>query len=184
MNIPNKLTVLRVILIPVFMLLYMTPSETVFSLFGAAVSWTTLWALIIFALASATDWLDGYLARKNGIVTNFGKFMDPLADKLLVTGALCCMVARGVCGAWVAMIILAREFIVTGLRLVAVSEGIVIAAGKLGKLKTVIQLITILVAIILGKTLLVDILFYISAFITAWSGIVYIVSNKSVFAQK
>ena len=180
MNIPNKLTVVRVLLIPVFMILYLIPSETVILVAGLEISWNMLCAGLVFILASVTDWLDGYIARKNSIVTNFGKFMDPLADKLLVTAALCCMLENGICPSWVVMIILAREFIVTGLRLIAASEGIVIAAGKAGKLKTVIQLITVIAAIFTGKNGVVDILFYISALITALSGIIYIVQNKQL----
>lgn len=180
MNLPNKLTVIRVLLIPVFMILYLVPTETVVTVFGFSISWNMLCAGFVFILASVTDWMDGYIARKNSIVTNFGKFMDPLADKLLVAAALCCMLERCICPAWVVMVILAREFIVTGLRLVAASEGVVIAAGMAGKLKTVIQLITMITAIFTGKNIVVDIMFYISALITAVSGIIYIVQNRKI----
>ena len=169
MNLPNKLTVIRILLVPLFMIFYMMDSYT-FKIISA----------VIFILASLTDWADGYIARKNGLITNFGKFMDPLADKLLVVGALCCMLQSGIVNVWIVMIILAREFIVTGLRLVAASEGVVIAAGKLGKLKTFVQMITIILAIFFGKRLFIDILFYISAFLTALSGIVYIVQNRNL----
>ena len=181
MNLPNKLTIFRVFLIPVFMILYLVPSGTSFTIGNIAVTVNNMLAAIVFIVASVTDFLDGHIARKNNIVTNFGKFMDPLADKLLVTAAICCMLEKGICPAWIVVIILAREFIVTGLRLIAASEGIVIAAGKLGKLKTVIQLLTIIVAIFMGKNIAVDILFYISAFITALSGTVYIIQNKQLF---
>lgn len=181
MNLPNKLTVLRVILIPVFMILYLVPSDTVLSVGNFAVTLNCILAAAVFAIASVTDFLDGHIARKNNIVTNFGKFMDPLADKLLVTAAICCLLEKGICASWVVVVILAREFIVTGMRLIAASDGIVIAAGKLGKVKTVIQLITIIVALIFGKNIVVDILFYISAFITALSGTVYIINNKNLF---
>ena len=180
MNLPNKLTVVRVLLIPVFMILYLIPSETVVTFLGISIPWNILCAGLVYILASVTDWMDGYIARKNSIVTNFGKFMDPLADKLLVTAALCCMLEKGICSSWVVMIILAREFIVTGLRLIAASEGVVIAAGMAGKLKTVIQLITMITAIFTGKNIVVDIMFYISALITAISGIIYIVQNKEL----
>ncbi len=176
MNIPNKLTVLRMILVPFFMVIFMVD----------AIPYNTAIAAIIFIIASATDWLDGYLARKNNIVTNFGKFMDPLADKLLVTGALLCLMERDAVAFWIVMIIIAREFIVSGLRLVAVTKGIVIAAGKLGKLKTVVQLIAISAAIILPVqlNLVVDLLIYLSALLTIISGADYLIRNKKVFLDE
>ena len=174
MNTPNKLTVLRMILVPVFMIIYMLDS----------IPYHTLFAAFVFILASITDWLDGYLARKNNIVTNFGKFMDPLADKLLVTGALLCLMEKDIVAYWVVMIIIAREFIVTGLRLVAVTKGIVIAAGKMGKLKTVLQLIAISAAVLSVNRTIVDILIYISVFLTALSGIDYLVRNRNVLLDK
>lgn len=184
MNLPNKLTILRVIMIPIFMALYVIPSPEAFSVFGISVTWTMIFADLIFILASVTDWADGYIARKEGIVTNFGKFMDPLADKLLVTAALLCMMASGVVNLWVVMITLSREFIVTGVRLIAASGGKVIAAGKMGKLKTVWQMITIIIAILTGKNLVIDILFWISAALTAISGIGYIKDNLHVFKNE
>lgn len=174
MNTPNKLTVLRMILVPIFMILYMMESFP----------YHTFFAAFIFIFASITDWLDGYLARKNNIVTNFGKFMDPLADKLLVTGALLCLMDKDIVSYWVVMIIIAREFIVTGLRLVAVTKGIVIAAGKMGKLKTVLQLIAISAAILSVNRTIVDILIYVSVFLTAFSGIDYLVRNRNVLLDK
>ena len=174
MNTPNKLTVLRMILVPIFMIIYMLDS----------IPFNALFAAFVFIFASVTDWLDGYLARKNNIVTNFGKFMDPLADKLLVTGALLCLMERDIVSYWVVMIIIAREFIVTGLRLVAVTKGIVIAAGKMGKLKTVLQLIAISAAILSVNRIIVDILIYVSVFLTALSGIDYLVRNRNVLTDK
>lgn len=174
MNTPNKLTVLRMILVPIFMIFYMMESFP----------YHTFFAAFIFIFASITDWLDGYLARKNNIVTNFGKFMDPLADKLLVTGALLCLMDKDIVSYWVVMIIIAREFIVTGLRLVAVTKGIVIAAGKMGKLKTVLQLIAISAAILSVNRTIVDILIYVSVFLTAFSGIDYLVRNRNVLLDK
>ena len=171
MNTPNKLTVLRMLLVPVFMVVYMIES----------IPYNTAIAAFIFVLASITDWLDGYLARKNNLVTNFGKFMDPLADKLLVTGALLCLMERDIVAFWVVMLIIAREFIVSGLRLVAVTKGIVIAAGKLGKLKTVLQLIAVTAAILLPWKLLIDILIYLSALMTVISGTDYLIRNRKVF---
>ena len=170
MNLPNKLTVLRVLMIPAFMILYAFRSPA-----------TSIAAAVVFALACLTDWADGRIARKYKLITNFGKFMDPLADKLLILGALCMMLKYGIVPAWVVMVILSREFIVTGLRLVAVSDGRVIAAGRLGKIKTAFQMLTVIAAIIINKKVLaVDILFYISAFITALSGIQYIIQNTDV----
>lgn len=171
MNTPNKLTVLRMLLVPVFMVVYMIES----------IPFGTLFAAFIFVVASITDWLDGYLARKNNIVTNFGKFMDPLADKLLVTGALLCLMERDIVAFWIVMLIIAREFIVSGLRLVAVTKGIVIAAGGLGKIKTVLQLIAVTAAILIPSKLIVDILIYISALMTVISGADYLIRNRKVF---
>ncbi len=171
MNTPNKLTVLRMVLVPIFMVIYMIES----------IPYHTAIAAFIFIFASVTDWLDGYLARKNNLVTNFGKFMDPLADKLLVTGALLCLMERDMVSFWIVMLIIAREFIVSGLRLVAVTKGIVIAAGKLGKLKTVLQLIAISAAILSVNRVIVDILIYVSAFMTVLSGADYLIRNRKVF---
>ncbi len=174
MNIPNKLTVLRMALVPVFMIVYMI----------GAIPYHTAIAAFIFILASLTDWLDGYLARKNNLVTNFGKFMDPLADKLLVTGALLCLMERGEVAYWVVMIIIAREFIVSGLRLVAVTKGIVIAAGQLGKLKTVLQLVAIIAAILSINKTIVDVLIYLCTLMTVISGIDYLIRNRKVFQEE
>jgi len=181
MNLPNKLTILRVIMIPLFMALYVIKSPVVLSVLGIEITLTMILADLVFILASVTDWADGYIARKEGIVTNFGKFMDPLADKLLVTAALLCMMADGTTNLWVVMIILAREFIVTGVRLIAASDGKVIAAGKMGKLKTVVQMITIIIAILTGRNILTDVLFWLSAALTAISGYGYIKDNLHVF---
>ena len=138
MNLPNKLTVLRVIMIPffvVFMLMDIT---------GAADKWI---ALAIFIVASLTDLLDGKIARKYNLVTNFGKFMDPLADKLLVSAAMICMIEKGMLASWIVIIIISREFIISGFRLVASDGGIVIAASYWGKFKTVFQMMMIIVLI-------------------------------------
>ena len=140
MTIANKLTIFRVLLIPIFLWAFYSPWSG---------SWPlSLVPLLVFVLASVTDWLDGYLARKRGEVTTFGKFMDPLADKLLVTAALVAFVDLGYLSGIVAIIIISREFIVTGLRLVAISDNKVIAAGFWGKLKTILQ-ISVIIAILL-----------------------------------
>ena len=132
MNLPNKLTCLRVILIPFFIVFMLT------GLGGAAGKYI---ALAIFLVASFTDFLDGYLARRDHLVTNFGKFMDPLADKLLVCSALICFVEQGKLAAWIVIIIIAREFAISAFRLIASDNGIVIAASYWGKFKTVSQMI-------------------------------------------
>ncbi len=130
MNLPNKITVFRVIMIPVFMILMLIPQIPFYNFI----------ALAVFSIACFTDFLDGYLARKYNLVTNFGKFMDPLADKVLVSTAMIMLVEIGQIPSWVAAIILAREFIISGFRLVAADAGIVIAASYIAKFKTVFQM--------------------------------------------
>lgn len=139
MNLPNKLTVLRVILIPfflLFVLLFQIPHHMVF-------------ALIVFAAASITDWFDGKIARKHNLVTTFGKFLDPLADKLLVMTALICFTFERWIDPVAVVLILAREFMVTGLRLVVASEGVVVAAGIWGKLKTAFTMVALIAIMVL-----------------------------------
>ncbi|MBP2031682.1 CDP-diacylglycerol--glycerol-3-phosphate 3-phosphatidyltransferase [Clostridium algifaecis] len=138
MNLANKLTMIRIILVPVFLVFMAVKNMP----YGKII------AIIIFILASITDKLDGYIARSRNQITRFGKFMDPLADKLLVTAALVSLVEYHIIPSWVAMIIIAREFAVTGLRGVAAAEGIVIAASPWGKAKTVTQIIAIILALI------------------------------------
>ncbi|WP_446899528.1 CDP-diacylglycerol--glycerol-3-phosphate 3-phosphatidyltransferase [Clostridium sp. LBM24168] len=138
MNLANKLTIIRMILVPVF-LIFMAVKD---------VPYFKIIAIIVFIIASITDKLDGYIARSRNQITRFGKFMDPLADKLLVTAALVCLVEYHIIPSWVAMIIIAREFAVTGLRTVAAAEGIVIAASPWGKAKTVTQIIAIILALV------------------------------------
>ena len=172
MNLPNKLTVLRVIMIPffvVFMLMDIT---------GAADKWI---ALAIFIVASLTDLLDGKIARKYNLVTNFGKFMDPLADKLLVSAAMICMIAS-----WIVIIIISREFIISGFRLVASDGGIVIAASYWGKFKTVFQMMMIIVLIMdLGGVfdIIGTALVWIALALTIVSLVDYVIKNKQVLTQ-
>lgn len=182
MNTPNKLTVLRVVMIPVFLIFLMNSS----------IPHNYLWALIIFSAASLTDMLDGHLARKHNLITDFGKFMDPLADKLLVTSALICFIQLGLVSSIVVVIIVAREFLVTSLRLVASSSGKVIAADIWGKVKTVAQLITI-IAIQLMQELVYtgimpdngvsdtigSVMMWIVAALTVISGANYLWKNRS-----
>ncbi|MFX0549054.1 CDP-diacylglycerol--glycerol-3-phosphate 3-phosphatidyltransferase [Hathewaya histolytica] len=176
MNLANKLTILRIFLIPLFLIFIAIK----------AIPYGTVIATVIFILASLTDKLDGYIARSRNQITTFGKFMDPLADKLLVTSALISLVEFHVIHSYVAVIIIAREFAVSGLRTIAASEGIVIAASWWGKIKTVIQIIAIILALVnlTYKTPLLDVLTQISmllaVIITILSGVDYFRKNKSV----
>jgi CDP-diacylglycerol--glycerol-3-phosphate 3-phosphatidyltransferase len=179
MNLPNQLTMLRVILIPVFMffLLKETPS-------GDKI------ALVVFIVASFTDFLDGYIARSRNLVTNFGKFIDPLADKLLVTAAFLCFIQLGKVSAWVVFVILAREFIVSIFRAIAAADGIVIAASPYGKAKTVSQMIAIVVVLLNNYPFsqfglpMDTIMIYIATALTIISGLDYILKNKQVLVEK
>ena len=177
MNLPNKLTILRVILIPFFVVFML------FDITGAADKWI---ALVIFCVASLTDMLDGKIARKYNLVTNFGKFMDPLADKLLVCSAMICLVEKKQLSAWIVIIIIAREFIISGFRLVASDNGIVIAASYWGKFKTVSQMALIIVLIMdLGGVWNVvgTVLTWVALLLTVVSLIDYIAKNKQVLTQ-
>ena len=176
MNLPNKLTMLRVILIPFFVVFMLG------SLLGDADKWI---ALGIFIAASLTDLLDGKIARKYNLVTDFGKLMDPLADKLLVSAALICLGEMGRLAAWIVIIIISREFIISGLRQIAADNGIVIAASYWGKYKTTFQMIMICLLI-----LNIDVLSLISAIVT-WIAVIltivslidYMVKNRQVFME-
>ena len=173
MNLPNKLTLFRVILIPFFVFFLLAPY---FEGYGNYI------AVAIFIVASITDFLDGKIARKYHLVTNFGKFMDPLADKLLVSSALICLVALNKIPAWIVIVIIAREFIISGFRLVAADNGVVIAASYWGKFKTAFQMVTVIVLIlnIPGEVFAVigTVLIYISLVLTVISLIDYIAKNK------
>lgn len=177
MNLPNKLTVFRVILIPFFLVFLMIPSIP-----GG--KWI---AFSIFIIASLTDTLDGMIARKYNLITDFGKFMDPLADKLLVCSAMIALIHLDRIPAWVVIVIIAREFIISGFRLVASDNGVVIAAGWWGKVKTVVQMIMVLVLIAdLGGTIwtvIENILIYAALLLTVLSLIDYIIKNKNVIAD-
>lgn len=175
MNLPNKLTMLRVIMIPffiVFLLVPITPYD----------KWI---ALVIFILASLTDLLDGKIARKYNLITNFGKFMDPLADKLLVCSALICLIELNKIPAWMVIMIIAREFIISGFRLVASDNGVVIAASYWGKFKTTFQMaaVCLLIADIEAINLLTQIILWIAVILTVVSLIDYLVKNKDVMKE-
>lgn len=177
MNLPNKLTVLRVIMVPFFVFFMLTDVG------GPANKWI---ALVLFCVASLTDMLDGKIARKYNLVTNFGKFMDPLADKLLVCSAMICMIEMGKLPAWIVIVIIAREFIISGFRLVASDNGIVIAASYWGKFKTVFQMAMIIVLIAdFGGVfdVIAQILIWVALALTVISLIDYIVKNKQVLTQ-
>ena len=177
MNLPNKLTILRVILIPFFVVFML------FDITGAADKWI---ALVIFCVASLTDMLDGKIARKYNLVTNFGKFMDPLAEKLLVCTALICLTSMNRLNVIVVLVIIAREFIISGFRLVASDNGIVIAASYWGKFKTVSQMALIIVLIMdLGGVWNVvgTVLTWVALILTVVSLIDYIAKNKQVLTQ-
>ncbi|HPX71170.1 MAG TPA: CDP-diacylglycerol--glycerol-3-phosphate 3-phosphatidyltransferase [Bacillota bacterium] len=173
MNLPNKLTILRVLLVPVFAVLYL------YELY--------IPALIVFIIASLTDMLDGRIARKRGLITNFGKIMDPLADKVLVYAAFCLFIQTGVMPGWMLIVILAREFAVAGMRAVAASEGIVVAAGLSGKIKTVLQMIAVPLLIVADLHPVINIagqvILWASLVMTVYSGAEYIIQNKQVFAD-
>ncbi len=177
-NIANKLTVLRMIMVPIYVLVFTLVPEP----------WNRYLAFILFAAASYTDHLDGKLARERNLVTNFGKFMDPLADKLLVISALICFVENGQLVGWILIIIVAREFIISGFRLVAASSGIVIAAGIWGKLKTVAQMIMVLLMILNFDwgwyQVLIQIFVVLSVLLTIISLVDYIWNNRKVLTEK
>ena len=177
-NLPNQLTIGRVLAIPLFIVLL---------LMGFRVA-----ATVVFILAAFTDMLDGKIARKYNLVTNFGKLMDPLADKLLTMSAFVCLVELGDIPAWMVIVILGREFIITGMRQVAAAEGIVIAAGWSGKIKTVCQMVAIPLIMLnnwpcslLPFPLPLDqIVLWAAVVMTIWSGAEYIIKNKEVFSMK
>ncbi len=186
MNLPNKLTVFRVILIPVF----------VFFMLVNDIPGAKWYALTFFCLASLTDFFDGYLARKNDLVTDFGKFMDPLADKLLICSALIALCSNGRFPAWIVIIIIAREFTISGFRLIAADNGRVISASMWGKVKTVVQMFTVIMLIcdfndVTGKGIPGDgavyvieqCLIYLAMALTVISLIDYIVKNRDIISS-
>ncbi len=183
MNTPNKLTILRVLLVPIFLIFLMIEQ----------IPYHYIYALVFFIAASLTDLLDGYLARKNNQVTTFGKFLDPLADKVLVLAAMICFIELGLASAIAVIIIVAREFMVTSIRLVAsTTGGKVIAASMIGKVKTVIQMVAIIATLLMlsfnqfvsitqyiNISLFSNVLMWIAATITVISGAEYLIQNKS-----
>lgn len=177
MNLPNKITIFRVCMIPFFLIALLVPQ----------IPYGNYIAAIIFIVASLSDAVDGHIARKYQLVTNFGKFMDPLADKLLVCSALICFVELGLVDAWIIIIIIAREFIISGFRLVASDNGVVIAANKIGKFKTTAQMIMCVLLIFNFSGLIFDtleqIFIYISLVLTVISLVDYIYKNRKVLLE-
>lgn len=178
MNTPNKLTIARMIIVPFLVIFLLT---------GWGGEANRYISLTLFVVASVTDWFDGYLARKNNLVTNFGKFMDPLADKLLVCSAMICMIDLKRLPAWFVIIIIAREFIISGFRLIAAENAIVIAANYWGKFKTASQMIMIILLILHFDGIFVileQIFIWLSLALTIISLITYIWQNRTVLSMQ
>ena len=175
MNLPNKLTVLRMVLVPFFV------ASLLLSQNNDSLKWV---ALALFVIASLTDFADGYIARKYNLITNFGKFMDPLADKILTISGMICLVELGRIPSWIVVIIVAREFIISGFRLVAAENGVVIAANYWGKFKTTFQMIMIILMImnIPQLQIVTNIVMWIALALTLISLWTYIMANKQVLA--
>lgn len=187
MNIPNRITLSRIFLIPIFIVLLSVPFNWgEWNIGETELPVSHFIGALLFIIASATDWIDGHYARKHNLVTNLGKFLDPLADKLLVSAALILLVEMGAAPAWVVIIIISREFAVTGLRLVAAGEGIVLAAGNMGKLKTATQMVAIACLLLHNFPFsFIDfpfgtIMLYIALFFTVLSGYDYFAKNWHV----
>ena len=192
MNLPNKLTIVRMILIVPFVVLLLGGFYN-WSWLEGIIEYVDYIALAIFIIASLTDMLDGKIARKYNLVTNFGKFMDPLADKLLVCAAMICLVEMGRIPAWVVIVIISREFIISGFRLVASDNGVVIAASYWGKFKTVFQMIMICLMIVDNSyfplagtvvwSVLVDLTMWIALALTVISLLDYVIKNRGVMSD-
>ena len=179
MNLPNKLTLCRMLMVPFLVLFLLT---------GWGGGANRVICLVLFCTASITDWFDGKIARNRNLVTDFGKFMDPLADKLLVCSAMICMIELDRLPAWVVIVIIAREFIISGYRLIAVEKGIVIAANYWGKVKTTVQMVMIILLILNLDypffRVLTTISVWLSLLLTIISLITYILENKTVISGK
>ncbi len=184
LNIPNKLTLGRLFLCAIFTLLLALETP-----------WSGMASFVVFVLASLTDWLDGYLARKWNQITDMGKLLDPLADKILISAAFIGMAAKDIVPFWIVVFIIAREFLITGLRTLAASKGVILAAEKMGKHKTISQMVTALLALLylalegMGwlpheayelKLYLLQPMFYVTLIITLYSGAAYFIKNKKL----
>lgn len=187
MNLPNRLTMIRFALaIPFIIFLTISANESEYSLIFRLIS------LIIFAIASLTDFFDGYIARKYNLITDFGKIMDPLADKILVISALVVFVELNYIPAWMSIIVLAREFLISGIRIMAAAKGEIIAAGNLGKYKTTSQMIVILTSLFIGPIgfhlfniyfTFAEVLMLVPVILTIWSGVEYTFKAKHYFIE-
>lgn len=200
MNLPNKLTILRIVMVPILVLVWIFPysqfniSVPAFQfggVTGVSLSLINIIVLVIFALASITDFIDGYIARKYNMVTTFGKFADPIADKMLVNTVFIMLVSQGTIPVVPVLIMIARDTIVDGCRLIAMSNGVVVAAGFLGKLKTVLQMFTIILILLnnlpfeLYRIPLADLLLWFTAFISLAGGVSYFNQLKEyIFESK
>lgn len=184
MNLPNRITVFRMFIAPLFLVVYFLNIQH-----------KMLISALIFALGAVTDAIDGHLARKNNIVTNFGKFLDPIADKMLVTAAFLALMQDGLCNIWIVMLMITREFAITSVRLIAAAQGVVIPANIGGKIKTVFQMVSIIGIMFLGEintaftlgiplTIISNILLGITAIISVVSGLVYIFDSTKVIDFK
>ncbi len=190
MNLPNKITVSRIFMIPIFLIIMLVDFNWgEITLLGAELPVTHLVGALIFIIAASTDWVDGYYARKHNLVTNLGKFLDPLADKLLVSAALIVLVEMGAAPSWIVIIIISREFAVTGLRLILAGTGEVVAANMLGKVKTWAQIVAIS-ALLLHNIIfeMINIRFdlialWVALIFTIWSGWDYFAKNKHAFTE-
>lgn len=185
MNLPNKISMIRIFIIPIIVVGYYLVPETI----PVGYSYNLWWYLIpgLFVLASLTDFIDGYIARKYNLVTTFGKFIDPLADKLLVMTALLLLTVEGIIPVWIVITILSREFIVTGIRLVAAPTGKVIAASKLGKYKTATTMVALVLLLMYRFDKIFEtsgmILLYVGLALTVISGIEYFYKNRHIIAE-
>lgn len=191
MNLPNKITLSRIFLIPIFIIVLTVPFDWGnWQVGNQFIPMTHVVAAIIFIIGAGTDWLDGYYARKYNLITNLGKFLDPLADKLLVSAALILLVELGIAPAWIVIVIISREFAVTGLRLVAAGDGVVLAASNLGKIKTVTQMVAIFTLLLHNwpfqyiEIPFAMITLYISLFFTILSGYEYFAKNWHVMREQ
>ncbi|GLY10418.1 CDP-diacylglycerol--glycerol-3-phosphate 3-phosphatidyltransferase [Bacillus badius] len=188
MNLPNKITVSRILMIPLFLVIMLADFNWgSLTILGTTMPAAHFWGAMLFIVASTTDWIDGYYARKLNLVTNLGKFLDPLADKLLVSAALIVLVDFGLAASWIVIIIISREFAVTGLRLILAGEGEVVAANMLGKIKTWTQIIAIAALLLHNAPFealgipFADWALWVAAFFTIWSGWDYFYLNRGVF---
>ena len=174
LNLANKLTLSRILLVPIIVVLLLFPGM-----------WTCLFATLLFILASATDWIDGYVARRSGTVTSFGKFLDPLADKVLISSILIMLTQHGWVPGWIVAVIVARELMVTGMRAMAMEQGVVIAADKYGKLKTIVQIFALIPLTLhyrwfgLNPLPLGSVLLYIALVLTVFSGANYLYAFRN-----